>query len=113
MARSEHKQREIQELQRLDALEAEEARRNAPPDHCVFCQRPSIHDMSESMRVRGKWEKKFEDVSICLQCHTQLHRLHKNKELSRDLTTVEKVGADESFKKYLRWAEKLPPETIY
>jgi len=113
MARSEHKLREQQERLRLDAVEAEEQARNAPPDHCAFCQRPAIHDMNESTRVKGKWEKKFEDSAICLQCHTQLHRLHKNKELTRELNTVEAILADDSFQKYLRWASKLPPETIY
>jgi hypothetical protein len=69
--------------------------------------------MQESSRVRGKWEKKFEGSPICLQCHTQLHRLHKNRELARDLDTIEAVLADESFAKYLKWAAKLPPETVY
>ncbi|GEM_PF-904993 len=113
MARSEHKRREQEELRRLELLEEEERRLNAPPDHCVFCKRPDLHDMQESSRVKGKWEIKFEGSPICLQCHTQLHRLHKNRELARNLDTIEAVLADESFAKYLKWAEKLPPETVY
>jgi 5-methylcytosine-specific restriction enzyme A len=69
--------------------------------------------MQESTRIRGKWEKKFEGIPICLQCHTQIHRLHKNRELARHLDAVEAVLEDESFAKYLKWAVKLPPETIY
>ena len=69
--------------------------------------------MNESKRVKMKWEKKFEGLAVCLQCHTQLHRLHKNRELARQLDSIEAVSADESFKKYLKWAAKLPPETIY
>jgi 5-methylcytosine-specific restriction enzyme A len=113
MARSEHKLREQEERRRLELLEKEEQRLNAPPDHCVFCKRLDLHDMSESSRIKGKWEKKFEGSSMCLQCHTQLHRLHKNRELARDLDTIEAVLADESFSKYLKWAVKLPAETVY
>lgn len=105
--------REAEELNKLTAREAEERRLNGPPENCVFCHRPDLHDMTESSRLKGKWEKKFEEYPICLQCHNQLHRLHKNRELARQLNTIEAVLADESFAKYLTWARKLPPETIY
>lgn len=113
MAKSKHKQREELERQRLEKIVQEETLLNAPPGRCVFCTRPAVHDMNESLRVKMKWEKKFEDQPVCLQCHTQLHRLHKNRELARQLDSVEAVLADATFQKFLKWAAKLPPETIY
>ncbi len=113
MSKSKHKLREERELRRLQEVEEQERRLNAPPDCCIFCSRPVVHDMNESLRRKMKWEKKFEEVAVCLQCHTQLHRLHKDRELARQLDSIEAVRADESFQRYLKWAAKLPPETIY
>jgi len=113
MAMGNRKKTQDEENRRLDRWEEEEARRSAPPENCVFCSRPVLHDMNESARPKGRWEKKFEGKPVCLQCHTQLHRLHKNRELARTLLSVESVLNDPTFHKYVVWARKLPPETLY
>ncbi|MDR1192063.1 MAG: hypothetical protein LBK60_10450 [Verrucomicrobiales bacterium] len=109
MAKSKRKQQEEAERQRLDEIEARE--RGDKVELCIFCRRPAMHDKTHSLHKRMKWEKNFNDIVICLQCHAELHRIAKTR--SQRLESVEVALAEESFQKYLKWASKRPPETMY
>ena len=114
MAKGDRKRREELEQRRLDEIEAEEARLLEGKGVCMFCGRKAKFDKHDSLHKRMKWEKKFDDSIMCLQCHAQLHWMLKNKrELCRTLQTVEDIVACDEFQKYLKWAEKRPPETVY
>jgi hypothetical protein len=109
VAKSNRKRQEEAERQRLDELDARE--RAGGTELCVFCQRPAVHDKSHSLHKRMKWEKNFNDIVICLQCHTELHRIAKQR--SQKIDSMEVALAEDSFQKYLKWASKRPPETMY
>ena len=109
MAKGKRKLQEEAERRRLDEIEAQE--RDSVLASCIFCQRLAKHDKSHSLHKRMKWEKHFDEAVICLQCHSELHRIAKMR--SQKLDSVEVAMAEESFQKYLKWASKRPPETMY
>jgi hypothetical protein len=111
MAKSNRKREQEAESRRLDKIEARDRALAAGPGICVFCGRPAMHDKSQSLHKRMKWEKNFNDIVICLQCHAELHRIAKSR--SQRLDSVEVALAEESFQRYLKWASKRPPETVY
>eukprot|EP01031_Cornospumella_fuschlensis_P029337 gene29337-35415_t len=60
-------------------------------------------------------KKKFNDASllnttiaICRMCHSTIHRLFTNEELSESYYTVDLLLSDERFFKYAKWAANLP-----
>jgi hypothetical protein len=113
MAKSKRKLQEEAEQRRIDEIEERDRVLAEGPGICIFCGRPAVHDKGQSLHKRMKWEKHFRDVVICLQCHTELHRIAKSRDSSQKLDSVEVALAEESFQKYLKWARKRPPETVY
>ena len=97
---------------RLEALLAEEAKAR-DPGSCACCSRTLVHAAPGTSTPRVPTMKPFRGLPICFQCHQQIHRLHKNRDLARQLHTVEALRADPQFQAYLQWAAKRPPETVY
>ncbi len=50
------------------------------------------------MRERG--------IDICRKCHSFLHKQFSEKELGRELNTLEAINNNEQIKKYVAWAKK-------
>ena len=73
---------------------------------CVLCERevPELTDHHVVPKSRGGKEL----VSICKDCHRQLHALYDNKMLEEVLNTVEAILAEEKFKKYAKWVKRRP-----
>ena len=111
MAKSNRKRQQEEESRRLDEIEARDRALAEGFGICIFCSRQVVHDKTHSLHKRMKWEKNFDDTIICLQCHTELHRIAKSR--SQKLDSVEIALAEESFQKYLKWASKRPAETMY
>ncbi|RYH25714.1 hypothetical protein EON65_15325 [archaeon] len=47
-------------------------------------------------------------IAICRMCHSTIHRLFTNEELSESFYTVDLLLGDERFFKYAKWAANLP-----
>lgn len=73
---------------------------------CELCKRdvPSLSEHHLVPKSRGGKET----VSICKDCHRQIHALFENKSLEQQLNTVELLLADENFAKYIKWIENKP-----
>ncbi|MFK7805809.1 MAG: hypothetical protein AB8G95_29535 [Anaerolineae bacterium] len=50
------------------------------------------------MRTRG--------IDVCRPCHSFIHKKFSEKELGRELNTLEKLLAQETIKTYVVWAKK-------
>lgn len=47
-----------------------------------------------------------EGIDVDRDCHSQLHRLHDNKHLGKNLNTLALLQADEKVAKYIAWKQK-------
>lgn len=47
-------------------------------------------------------------IDICNDCHGMIHALFPNKQLDRELCSVEALSAHPEFSKYLKWIEEKP-----
>lgn len=76
----------------------------APLKVCPLCERevPTVSDHHLVPKSRGGRETE----AICLDCHGMIHTLFDNKQLERELNTVEALQAEPRFSKYLKWVSK-------
>lgn len=75
---------------------------------CVFCGREGVPGMHEHHVVpRCKGGKDVEPT--CGSCGSFIHGTWSHNELRDVYNTVERIRADERFKKYLRWVLKQSP----
>lgn len=51
-----------------------------------------------------------ETLTICSDCHRQVHALFTNKQLDHEFNSVEAIMADERFAKYVKWVAKRPAD---
>jgi hypothetical protein len=67
---------------------------------------PRMRHNKRVKRDLGKERNKTAD--LCGPCHSQLHRLFTEKELERDLNTIEKLKANEAVQTWIDWKRKRP-----
>ena len=51
--------------------------------------------------------------AICFDCHSMVHTLYDNRQLERELHTVEALCAEPRFARYLAWMRKRPGNRRY
>lgn len=68
----------------------------------------SKHRKKRVAREYGPSECKTRIGRFCGACHGQVHRLHSNGKLERDLNTIAKLQADPEVAKYLEWIRSKP-----
>ena len=78
---------------------------------CPLCNR-KIEILTDH-HVVPKSRGGSELVSICKDCHKQVHALFDNKTLEESLNTVEALLANEQFSKYIKWVIKRPSGIIH
>jgi 5-methylcytosine-specific restriction endonuclease McrA len=73
---------------------------------CLLCNRevPSLTDHHIIPKSCGGKAL----MSICKDCHRQLHGLFDNKTLEEELNTEEAIKSNEQFKNYLKWIYGRP-----
>ncbi len=78
---------------------------------CPLCRRqvPEVSDHHLVPRSRGGRVTE----PICLDCHRMIHVLYDNKQLERELNTVEALQAEPRMAKYLTWIGKRPADRRY
>ncbi|MGN6369639.1 MAG: HNH endonuclease [Phycisphaerae bacterium] len=52
-------------------------------------------------------------VAMCKTCHKQVHAVYTNKELARELNTVEKLRGAEGLQGYLKWVRKQDAGAVF
>ena len=84
---------------------------------CALCgseQQISFHHLIPRSCHRNKWFKKNFDktdmrergVDICRRCHSFIHKKFSEKDLGRELNTLEKLRANETVSTYINWARR-------
>lgn len=75
-------------------------------ENCPLCERnvPFLTEHHLIPKSRGGKEL----LSICRDCHRQIHALFDNKLLEQELHEYELLIENEKFVKYLKWVKKRP-----
>ena len=84
---------------------------------CELCGRDHLitfHHLIPRSCHRNKWfRKNFElkdmrerGIDICRKCHSFIHRKFSEKQLGRELNTLEKIRQNEIVTRYVKWARK-------
>ena len=83
-----------------------------PDDRCSFCDRTGCAGMHYH-HVVPRCKGGEDTVPTCGSCGSFIHGTWSHNELRDVFNTVEKIKADERFRKYLRLIRKQPPETKF
>ena len=85
---------------------------------CVLCGREGYttghHLVPRSTHTRKSVKRKFdrderdEKVEMCVDCHTQIHRLITEKELAKSYFTVSALKHHPDVARYLKWVKGRP-----
>jgi hypothetical protein len=84
---------------------------------CELCLREkpvTEHHLIPRTLHSTKWfEKNFTKaemrsrlISLCEDCHTNIHKFHSEKELGKNFNTKEKLMADEKVANFVKWIAK-------
>jgi 5-methylcytosine-specific restriction endonuclease McrA len=78
---------------------------------CELCQRPVEHLTMHHLvpRSQGKKGEILPTALLCGACHRQLHALFSNKQLARELRSVEQLREAPEMQKFLAWVRRQDP----
>ena len=74
---------------------------------CPLCERGGLPDLTEH-HVVPKSRGGRDTISICRDCHRQIHALFDNKTLERELNSIEDLKRNPGVKRFLKWLKKKP-----
>jgi hypothetical protein len=69
----------------------------------------TLHHLVPRQQTKRKKLEISPTVAICSACHRQIHALFDNKQLARELNTLEKLKNDPQLQKFIAWARKQTP----
>lgn len=76
---------------------------------CELCKRIGVAKVTEHHLIPKEEGGRDKDVAwLCESCHKQIHALYTNKELAKELNTLEKLENDDNITKYLKYIKKQP-----
>lgn len=84
-------------------------------ENCELCERMvdalTVHHLYPKSQGRraGKKLQQLPTMRTCRACHRQIHALFSNKELARELDSIEKLRAHPAMEKFLTWVKKQDP----
>ncbi|OHX68415.1 hypothetical protein [Flammeovirga pacifica] len=84
---------------------------------CALCEKNTtltFHHLIPKSNHKNKWfRKNFElkemrekGIMVCRKCHSFIHKSHSEKELGKNLNSLEKLLEERQIKKYVDWAKK-------
>lgn len=80
---------------------------------CELCEREmeqlTIHHSIPRQNTKRKKAVPGSTTEICSACHRQIHALFENKQLARELNTVEKLKDEPQMQKFLAWVKQQNP----
>ena len=85
--------------------------------NCLLCNRVEkikFHHLIPKTCHKNKWfkknftreEMKENGIMICDDCHKFIHKKYKEKELGRELNTLDKLQNDLEIKKFVKYIRK-------
>ena len=78
---------------------------------CPLCERDDIpvgYFSDHHLIPKSRGGRHGPTVPICADCHSTVHRFFDNKELEKELNTVESLQAHPVMVKHLAWQKKRP-----
>jgi len=57
-------------------------------------------------RSQAKKGQTIPTVNLCSACHRQLHAMFSNRQLARELASLESLKHEPAMQKFLRWVRK-------
>lgn len=82
--------------------------------NCELCDRDlkslTVHHLVPRQAVKRKKADPGPTVNICSACHRQIHSLFTNKQLAKELNTLEKLKDEPRMQKFLAWISKQEPD---
>lgn len=82
-------------------------------EQCPLCERDVLLKNLTKHHLVPKSRGGKETEKVCRTCHRQLHALFTNKELEKELNSVEELTANEEVQKYLKWVRKKNPDRYF
>jgi hypothetical protein len=82
---------------------------------CQLCDREDVVLTKHHLVPRGRHNKRVKrdlqgdeknTVPMCRSCQNQIHGLFTNKQLERELNTIEKLKANEDVQRWVVWIRK-------
>jgi len=85
--------------------------------HCELCgsgHALTFHHLIPRTLHNNKWFRKNyslvvmreSGLTLCRKCHSFIHTQFSEKELGRELNSLDKLLAEESVQRYVSWAKK-------
>ncbi|MFY9257028.1 MAG: HNH endonuclease [Fuerstiella sp.] len=81
------------------------------PYECPLCTRKVPRTSAHHLKPKSRGGS--ETLNICLDCHGMIHALFPNKQLERQLSSVEELKSHPEFARYLTWIARRNPERRY
>lgn len=78
---------------------------------CELCNRSVSIITKHHLIPLEKGGKKFETLSLCKTCHTQIHALFTNRELATHYYSLEALKRDTKIIKFLKFVENIPGDS--
>ena len=86
-------------------------------ERCVLCNSANwitFHHLIPKTCHRNKWFRKHfsasemreRGIKVCRKCHSFIHKNFPEKQLVRELNTLEALLANEKIEKHIEWARK-------
>src|SRR4028119_548749 len=80
-------------------------------DMCQLCEREvgalTVHHLVP--RSQAKKRQPLPTALLCAACHRQLHALFSNRQLARQLSSVEELKSRPEVQNFLLWIKKQDP----
>ncbi|GAB5443348.1 MAG: hypothetical protein Fues2KO_36970 [Fuerstiella sp.] len=86
-------------------------RRSQEAQQCPLCERMVFRTSAHHLLPKSRGGKVTLDV--CLDCHEMIHALFPNKQLERQLNSVEQLREHPEFAKFLKWVRRRDPSRRY
>lgn len=80
---------------------------------CPLCKRDMLLCNLTKHHLVPKSRGGRETEKICRTCHRQLHALFSNKELEKELNSVESLKENAEIQKYLTWVANKNPDKYF
>ena len=78
---------------------------------CQLCERAvgrlTVHHLKP--KSEAKRRETLPTANLCPACHRQLHSLFTNKELARQLNSLDELKKEPAVQKFLHWIRKQDP----
>ena len=86
-------------------------KRQQEPRTCPLCGREVTRVSAHHLVPKSRGGRIT--LEICLDCHAMIHALFPNRQIERELSSVEELQAHPEFAAYLKWIRKRPSDRRY